>query len=279
MVEEKHKNESNYNNYASCRVSFSYGKYKPTNSIRLGIDNVGHVHRYYHYFYTKKEVEMIKLIQGDCLKEMFKLEDNSVNMILSDIPYGEVNRKDSGLRNLNKGEVDVCEIDLKEMVKQSVRVCDGSFYVFCGIKQISRITVLFQKYGLFTRLCVWSKTNPSPINGKHVWLSGLEFCVYCKKPNAVFNEFCKSALWSYPRGTSTEICTTQKPVPLMERLILASTNRNQTVLDFTMGSGTTGEACLNINRNFIGIELKKDRFNFAKDRIEKHKKLTDSYLI
>ena len=63
---------------------------------------------------------------------------------------------------------------------------------------------------------------------------------------------------------------TQKPVSLMEFLIKTYTNESETVLDFTMGSGTTGVACKNLNRDFIGIELDKDYFEIAKERIEKH---------
>ena len=63
---------------------------------------------------------------------------------------------------------------------------------------------------------------------------------------------------------------TQKPVALMEYLIKTYTNEGETVLDFTMGSGTTGVACTNTNRDFIGIELDESYFNIAKDRIENH---------
>ncbi len=61
---------------------------------------------------------------------------------------------------------------------------------------------------------------------------------------------------------------TQKPVALMEYMIKTYTNKNETVLDFTMGSGSTGIACKNLNRSFIGIELDKEYFKIAKDRIE-----------
>ena len=62
---------------------------------------------------------------------------------------------------------------------------------------------------------------------------------------------------------------TQKPVDLLEYLIRTYTNEGETVLDFTMGSGSTGVACVNTNRNFIGIELDEWYFNIAKERIEK----------
>ena len=61
---------------------------------------------------------------------------------------------------------------------------------------------------------------------------------------------------------------TQKPVALMEYLVKTYTNENETVLDFTMGSGTTGVACANLNRNFIGIEMDETYFNIAQTRIE-----------
>ena len=61
---------------------------------------------------------------------------------------------------------------------------------------------------------------------------------------------------------------TQKPVALLEYLIKTYTNENDTVLDFTMGSGSTGVACKNLNRQFIGIELDKDYFKIAQERIK-----------
>ena len=64
---------------------------------------------------------------------------------------------------------------------------------------------------------------------------------------------------------------TQKPIDLLEYLIKTYTNENEIVLDFTMGSGSTGVACMNINRKFIGIELDEKYFNIATDRIEKNK--------
>jgi site-specific DNA-methyltransferase (adenine-specific) len=65
--------------------------------------------------------------------------------------------------------------------------------------------------------------------------------------------------------------TSQKPIKLMEYLIKTYTNEGETILDFTMGSGSTGVACKNLKRNFIGIELEEKYFKIAKERIESHK--------
>lgn len=211
--------------------------------------------------------EKYKLFQGDCLELMKDIPDDSVDMVLCDIPYGEVDQKSSGLRKLNRGNADICDIDLQIMVKECVRICKGSFYIFCGTQQISDIITYFKNENLTTRLGVWEKSNPSPMNGSYLWLSGMEFCVFSRKANATFNEKCKKALWKNSVGRS-KIHPTEKPVELMEILIKASSNEGDVVLDFTMGSGTTGVACANTKRKFIGIELDQDYFNIAKERIE-----------
>lgn len=207
------------------------------------------------------------LMLGDCLERMKEIPDGSVDMVLCDIPYGEVSQKSAGLRLLDRGDADRCDISLPDMVSHLVRVCGGSYYVFCGTEQISTLVALFRVHDKTCRVGAWEKTNPSPMNGTRLWLSGLEFCVFARSSNSVFNEHCKKALWQAPSGRS-KIHPTEKPVALMERLIRASSNEGQTVLDNTMGSGTTGVACVNTGRRFIGIERDADYFAKAKARIE-----------
>ena len=206
------------------------------------------------------------LMLGDCLERMKEIPDGSVDMVLADIPYGEVNQKSSGLRLLDRGNADLCGIDVKEMVSSCLRICTGSLYIFCGTQQISGIMSEIRSYGLTTRLGAWEKSNPSPMNGSKLWVSGMEFCVFARKPKATFTEHCQKALWKYPVGRS-KIHPTEKPVALMEYLIKTYTNEGELVLDFTMGSGTTGVACKNLNRRFIGIEKDEKYFTIAKDRI------------
>lgn len=208
----------------------------------------------------------VNLMQGDCLELMKEIPDASVDMILCDLPYGEVNQKSSGLRLLDRTKADECNIDLPQLVDSFYRVCKGSIYAFCGTQQISELVSLLKAKGLTTRVCVWEKTNPSPMNGTRLWISGLEFCVFARKANSTFNEHCKKALWQAPSGRS-KIHPTEKPLKLMERLVRASSNAGDTVLDCVMGSGTTGVACVNTGRNFIGMEMDAGYFKIARDRI------------
>lgn len=210
--------------------------------------------------------EIAQLIHADCMEAMHLIADGSVDMVLCDIPYGEVTQKSSGLRLLDRGKADECNIDLEAMASEFNRICKGTIYAFCGTEQISVLVGHFKRHGMSTRVCAWEKTNPSPMNGKRLWLSGLEFCVFARKPNATFNEHCKKALWQFPSGRS-KIHPTEKPVKLMERLILASSKPGDVVLDNCMGSGTTGVACANTGRRFIGIEIDKTYFELAQRRI------------
>lgn len=209
----------------------------------------------------------MNLMHGDCLEMMKLIPDGSVDMVLCDLPYGEVSQKSSGLRLLDRGNADACDMDLESVADELNRLCTGSIYAFCGTEQISFLVKYFKKHKMTTRVCAWEKTNPSPMNGTRLWLSGLEFCVFARKANAVFNERCKKAIWPAPSGRS-KIHPTEKPVKLMERLIIASSNEGHTVMDICMGSGTTGVACVNTGRKFIGIERDDKYFAIAQKRIE-----------
>jgi site-specific DNA-methyltransferase (adenine-specific) len=140
-------------------------------------------------------------------------------------------------------------------------------YIFCGIEQLGTIYSFFDNQKDFmVRQCAWKKTNPAPVNGQHMWLSSFENCVFAKRRKTKFNQSCKSSVWEFPTGRS-KVHPTEKPLALFEYLVKSSSDEGDTVLDMCMGSGTTGVACKNLNRNFIGIELDKDYYEIAKKRL------------
>ena len=143
-------------------------------------------------------------------------------------------------------------------------------YIFFGSVQVSHIRNRFIEHNLSVRHCIWEKTNPSPMNGEHMWLSSIENCVFAKKSGAYFDikERCKSSVWK----CSTEKFKghpTPKPIELMERLIQASSKPEDIILDPCMGSGAVGIAAKRTRRNFIGVELDKKYYNITQDRINK----------
>jgi len=147
-----------------------------------------------------------------------------------------------------------------------------------GHFQINYAELLLQ-YKSLSKLC-GSKYNPQMEKGKsYTCKQGSGSEVYQNKSNAVTTE---NNGTRYPKTVikikrdKNKIHPTQKPVALMEYLIKTYTNKGETVLDFTMGSGTTGVACRNLNRNFIGIELDETYFEIAKERIDNSPEIPNS---
>lgn len=119
-----------------------------------------------------------------------------------------------------------------------------------------------------TRPIVWQKSNPSPMNGQYIYLSGVEFAVWFKKRGAkVFNAHCKNTVFRYPNGSS-KLHPTEKNHNLLQELILDNTNEGDIVFDPCAGSGSHLLVAYKNNRNAIGIELSEEYFNIAKRRLQ-----------
>lgn len=213
---------------------------------------------------------MNKLINDDCIKWMKENPNFKCNLLLTDIPYAEVNRNDNGLRNLNKENADILIFNLQEFLNL---IWDkaNTFIIFCGIGQVSFIRNYFnnkQKKHLGTvRHLIWAKTNPSPMNGKHIYLSGLENAIWFKKRGSTFNAYCKSNVFTFPCGRK-KLHPTEKNHKLLQELILDNSNENDLVFDPCAGSGAHCYIAKQNNRNYFGIELNTDYFEIAKQRIE-----------
>lgn len=148
------------------------------------------------------------LFNDDCMNVLSTLENGGgrVSLTLTDIPYDFVNRADNGLRNLDKSKADIMIFDLLEFLDKVYSVTDGVIIIFCGKEQFSTIFSYFddkRKQGKGTvRQIVWQKSNPSPMNGEHIYLSGIENAVWFKKRGATFNAHCKNTVFKYPNGRS-----------------------------------------------------------------------------
>ncbi|WP_297419393.1 site-specific DNA-methyltransferase [Clostridium sp.] len=234
------------------------------------------------------------LYNEDCMKVLPNIEDKSIQCIITDLPfdivtdYGKERAKYSGqLRKLDKGKADVLTFDLNEFLNQVARVSDGCIYLFCGYQQLSQIFNYFHDNKDFmVRVCYWHKTNPSPMNGQHMYLNAVEPIVFAKRRKKLFNAKCvhnwfqfnqdeeyidfiknHKEVYTLPTGRS-KIHPTEKSIPLLQQMILDSTEEFDTVADFCGGSLSTGMAALELDRNFIGVELDKTYFDLGKERLE-----------
>lgn len=196
------------------------------------------------------------------------MQDNSVNFTLTDIPYDAVNRTSNGLRELDKGKADILTFDLLVFLEQVYRVSSNSICIFCGKEQFSTIYDFFANKKGTVRPIIWEKTNPSPMNGQYIYLSGVEMAVWFKKSGAkVFNAHCKNTVFRHPNGRS-KLHPTEKNHELLKELILDNTNESDIVFDPCMGSGAHGQVAIENGRRFVGIELDANYYQIAKNRIK-----------
>ena len=232
----------------------------------------------------------IKLMQGDCLERMKEIPDGSVDMILTDPPYGPTACKWDSIIPL-----DPMWEQLKRIIKPNGAIVLHGSQPFTSVLISSNLkgykhqwvwnknnsagfaTAKIRPFAICEDILVFSgdhkKVNyyPEMVTGKMRKKGG-----YSSSDNYVIKPTSKMCDQYYPKNL-IEISNanqkgkqhpTQKPVALMEYLVKTYTNESETVLDFTMGSGSTGVAAKNLNRNFIGIELDENYFNIAKERIE-----------
>ena len=217
-------------------------------------------------------METNRIYNEDCLEGMKSFPEKSVNITLTDIPYGVVNRESNGLRNLDKENADVFNIDMDELLSEIYRVTEGQIIIFCAKEQFSEIYKFFANKKGTTRSIVWQKTNPSPMNGQYVYLSGVEHAVWFKpRGRKIFNAHCKNTVFTYSNG-SRKIHPTQKNVDLFKELIGDNSNEGEIVFDPFMGSGTTAISAIDTGRDYIGFELNEEYYKLSEQRISDHVK-------
>lgn len=225
----------------------------------------------------KKDKEIINEVKNiDAIKLLHSLEDKSVDLLLTDIPYEHVNKKSNGLRKLDKEDANIKTFELDIFLDEVFRVTKGSGYIFCGKEQVSEIFDYFNKKGITTRLMIWEKTNPSPMNCQYTWMSGIETFIYFKKPRAPFNEHYKNSVIRSNQTKDILISSngsskkhpTEKPVKLFQYLIEVSSNPGDLVCDPCVGSGTTAIAAKKTGRNFIVGDISKKYYNLTIKRLK-----------
>lgn len=239
---------------------------------------------------------MYKLLHGDCVELMSKIPDKSVDMILCDLPYGQTQR--------NKWDTVISFEPLWEQYKRIIKD-NGVIALFAN--GMFTAELMLSNKSMWKYNLIWEKTQPTGfLNAKKMPLRSHEdICIFYNKlptynpqktsghtrkvSKAEHKVGCKSttdygehglttydsterypkSVWKFAKDIQkSALHPTQKPVALLEELIKTYTNEGDLVLDNCMGSGSTGVACLNTSRSFIGIELDDDYFKLAKERIE-----------
>ena len=195
--------------------------------------------------------------QCDAIELMQSLPDSYVDLLLTDIPYARVNKPSNGLRVIDKKQANKETFNLRTFAREAFRVTKGSAVIFCGKEQFSTLYEDFDDRGATTRMIVWEKTNPMPMNGRYVFLSGVECAVHFRKKGATFNGKCINTVFRFPNGSSKRH-PTEKPLALFTEFIDLLTDPGDLVLDPCMGSGTTAIACEQTGRRYICGDINPD---------------------
>ena len=221
----------------------------------------------------------IELWQGDCLELMKDIPDGSIDLVVTDPPYKTTSRGSSGgtggilKEEINKrGKVfKHNDIEFNEWLPELYRVLKdtGHAYIMSNNKNLKNMLMEIENVGFnIYKTLIWAKN--SPITNMY-YMDSHEYIIFCRKGKAKRINNCGTKSVFNVDNPRNKVHPTEKPVELMEVLVTNSSQEGELVFDPFMGSGTTGVACINTNRNFIGIELDEHYFNIAKERIEKAK--------
>lgn len=219
----------------------------------------------------------IDLYNDDYLNVLKNIEDESIDLIVTDPPYkvisgGKPIKKGtpSGMLSKNDGKIfKYNNVDPQELFPELYRVLKNESHCY-----IMTNTLNLENYLYLSRinnfqlhnLLVWEKNNCTP---NRWYMKNCEYILFLRKGNAKKINFIGSkTVHKFDNILGTKNHPTEKPIDLMKYYIENSSNKYDVVLDPFMGSGSTGIACKQTDRNFIGIELDKKYFDIAKKRIE-----------
>ena len=218
---------------------------------------------------------MIDLRQGDCLEIMKDIPDGSIDLIVTDPPYlinYKTNRRKDKTHRFTKEIIGENSPEvISKAIKEFYRVMknDTALYLFCSPDKIDFFKKEVEKYFKIKNIIIWKKNNWTAGDLYAQFGKQYEMIILANKGRAKFNGKRITDIWEFDRVSGKkQLHQNQKPINLLEQCILKHSNENDTVLDCFMGSGSTGVACINTNRNFIGIELDEDYFEIAKKRID-----------
>lgn len=211
----------------------------------------------------------INLMLGDCLERMKEIPDGSVDMVLTDPPYGMAFQSNYRNERYSKIKNDKDLNWLNVLADELFRVASDNtaHYVFCSFHNVDKFKQALEKKFKIKNMLVWEKNNTSMGDLKADFAPKYEMIIFIQKGRRLINGKRDPNILKFSR-TGNKLHPTQKPVDLLQYLLEKFSDEGATILDPFMGSGSTGVACVNTNRKFIGIELDQGYFEIAKQRIE-----------
>lgn len=229
-----------------------------------------------------EEFKIAQLYNGDCLEVMKNIPNSSIDLIVTDPPYRVTSKGCSGTmggywkeEKANKGIIfDNNSISCKQYLPEFYRILKEKThcYVMCNNVNLQEIINEGIKCGFnFVKCLIWEKGNK--ICGRY-YMGCFEYIIFFRKGGdrpinkCSTPDILKIPIKKLKDDNGKNLHDTEKPIELMRILIENSSQENDIVLDAFLGIGSTALACMECNRNFIGIELDKKFFEIAKKRVE-----------
>lgn len=207
----------------------------------------------------------MNLYNADCFDVMKGMPDKAFDCVITDPPYGidfqSHRRKEKYDKIANDNDLsflDGLNAELYRLMKD-----DSHIYQFCAFKTIDKFKVSFEKYFELKNIIIWNKGNFGTGN---YYRYKYEFCLFGVKGDKKLNSHAVADVIDCD-GTNNKLHPTQKPTQLIKVFVEQSTKEGDSVLDPFMGSGTTGEVCKALGRDFTGIEINPEYFEIAENRI------------
>ena len=212
---------------------------------------------------------MIQLYNGDCLELMKNIPDGSVDLVLTDPPYGMDFQSHFRKQMYSKIGNDKALDWLESYVDECFRILkdNTAVYFFCSWHNVDIFKQAIEKKFKIKNILIWEKNNTSMGDLKGSYAPKYEMIIFAHKGRKLLNGFRYADVIKANR-TGNKVHPTEKPVDLLELFIKNSSDEGAVVFDGFMGSGTTPVACIETNRHYIGFEIDKNYFDIAKNRID-----------
>ena len=218
----------------------------------------------------------IKLYCDDCLNIMKQIENESVDLIVTDPPYlikYKTNRRKNKCHDFCS---EILNDDNEQLIIDYIRECyrilknNTAMYMFCNCDKVDFFKQELENAGFkIKNMIIWVKNNWTAGDLKAQFGKQYEIIFLVNKGRKCFNGKRITDIWMFDRiSGKKQLHQNQKPVDLLKQCILKHSDENDIIFDGFMGSGSTGVACIETGRKFIGVELDKKYFEIAKERIE-----------
>jgi len=248
-------------------------------------------------------LELNKIYNMDCMDGMKQIEDNSIDLVLTDPPYNILNYENiissSNKKVIRNVDFDKPKLNINQLMLEINRVLKdgGTFYIFCADRQLGKYISCCINGLKYSNTLIWYDTQGHPSMRKRAFTNHSQYIAYGHKEidvkytfnwlgeKKMGNVLCHNGCTSFEYGKVRRGIVgewlghpTQKPVVLIRRLIKISSNPQDIVLDPFIGVGTTVQGCKELNRNFIGFEISKKYCDIANKRLKSVPERLDNWI-